>query len=73
MLVKLYKLDHDVHMMIQDKGVGFEMGTRKHGSYGLLTMEERVVELGGQFRLSSNVGEGTTVFVSIPYEPPIVR
>ncbi|MCR8657775.1 sensor histidine kinase [Paenibacillus endoradicis] len=72
MLVKLYKLDHDVHMIIQDKGVGFEMGTRKQGSYGLLTMEERVIELGGQFRLSSNVGEGTTVFVSIPYEPPIV-
>ena len=73
MLVKLYKLDHDVHMMIQDKGVGFEMGARKQGSYGLLTMEERVIELGGQFRLSSNVGEGTTVFVSIPYEPPVVR
>lgn len=72
MLVKLYKLDHDVHMIIQDKGVGFEMGTRKQGSYGLLTMEERVIELGGQFRLSSDVGEGTTVFVSIPYEPPIV-
>jgi len=72
LLVKLYRLEHDVHMMIQDKGIGFEMGTRKQGSYGLLTMEERVIELGGQFRLSSNVGEGTTVFVSIPYEPPIV-
>lgn len=72
MLVKLYNIDHDVHMMIKDNGVGFEASSRKQGSYGLLTMEERVIELGGKFRLNSTVGEGTIVFVSVPYEPPTV-
>lgn len=70
MLVKLHRIDNDVHMIIQDDGIGFDMGTRKQGSYGLLTMEERVIELGGRFRLSSELDEGTTVFVTIPYEPP---
>lgn len=72
MIVKLYRLEQDVHMIIQDNGVGFDTSLKKQGSYGLLTMEERVIELGGKFRLSSEVGNGTTVFISIPYEPPIV-
>lgn len=72
MLVKLYRIEQDVHMVIQDNGIGFDASLKKQGSYGLLTMEERVIELGGKFRLSSEVDNGTTVFISIPYEPPIV-
>jgi len=72
MLIKLYRLEQEIHMVIQDNGMGFEIKNRKQGSYGLLTMEERVRELGGQFRILSEPGEGTAIYVTIPYEPPLV-
>ncbi|MCM3632686.1 sensor histidine kinase [Paenibacillus camelliae] len=72
MLIKLYRLEEEINMVIQDDGIGFELKGRKQGSYGLLTMEERVIELGGQFRIISEVGEGTAIYVTIPYEPPMV-
>lgn len=72
MIIKLYRLDQNIHLVIQDDGVGFEVNKRKQGSYGLLTMEERVIELGGQFRLISEIDEGTAIYVTIPYEPPMV-
>lgn len=72
MIIKLYRLDQNIHLVIQDDGVGFDVNKRKQGSYGLLTMEERVIELGGQFRLISEIDEGTAIYVTIPYEPPMV-
>lgn len=72
MLIKLYKLEQNIHLVIQDDGVGFDVKKRKQGSYGLLTMEERVIELGGQFRIISELDEGTAIYVTIPYEPPLV-
>src|SRR5690606_15565092 len=42
MLIKLYRLEEEINMVIQDDGIGFELKGRKQGSYGLLTMEERV-------------------------------
>lgn len=72
MMIKLYKLDANIHLVIQDDGVGFDINQRKQGSYGLLTMEERVIELGGQFRIISELDEGTAIYVTIPYEPPMV-
>ena len=72
MLIKLYRMEQEISMVIQDDGVGFELKERKQGSYGLLTMEERVIELGGQFRIISEVGEGTAIYVTIPFEPPMV-
>lgn len=72
MIIKLYRLDQNIHLVIQDDGAGFDVNKRKQGSYGLLTMEERVIELGGQFRLISEIDEGTAIYVTIPYEPPMV-
>jgi NarL family two-component system sensor histidine kinase LiaS len=72
MLIKLYKLEQNIHLVIQDDGIGFVVNKRKQGSYGLLTMEERVIELGGQFRIISELEEGTAIYVTIPYEPPMV-
>jgi len=66
MLIKLLNYDNKVHMTIQDNGVGFDVELKKQSSYGLLTMEERVTELGGALQVMSEVGVGTTIHLWIP-------
>ncbi|WP_331697299.1 sensor histidine kinase [Paenibacillus sp. IITD108] len=66
MLIKLLNYDNKVHMTIQDNGVGFDVELKKQSSYGLLTMEERVNELGGAFQVMSEAGVGTTIHLWIP-------
>jgi len=65
--ITLFKLEQDVHLYIEDNGIGFDNQNRKQGSYGLLTMEERVRELDGKFSLCSEFGKGTRIEIIIPY------
>jgi PAS domain S-box-containing protein len=67
--VKLAGKRREVELTIQDFGVGFEAATRMPGKLGLLTMEERVNALGGEFLLKSRPGEGTTIRARIPRNP----
>jgi len=54
-------------MTIRDNGIGLQPGSRnRHGSFGLVGIEERIAILGGSFSISSSQGVGTTVVVSIP-------
>lgn len=60
-----------VHLQVCDNGRGFTVtATRRHlaqrGSLGLIGMEERAAFLGGQFRVDSAPGRGTTVLVDTP-------
>jgi len=54
-------------MTIRDNGVGMQPGSRnRHGSFGLVGIEERVGILGGSFSISSGLDSGTTIVVTIP-------
>ncbi|MEW7850833.1 CHASE domain-containing protein [Massilia aurea] len=54
-------------MTIRDNGIGLQPGSRnRHGSFGLVGIEERIAILGGSFSISSSQGVGTTIVVSIP-------
>lgn len=57
-------------MTIRDNGVGLQPGSRnRHGSFGLVGIEERIAILGGSFSInSSGMGSGTTIVVSIPVD-----
>jgi signal transduction histidine kinase len=57
-----------VHAEVSDTGRGFsvEEATKSGESIGLCSMRERVQLLGGTLRLSSLLGHGTTVEISIP-------
>jgi signal transduction histidine kinase len=57
-------------MTIRDNGVGLQPGSRnRHGSFGLVGIEERIAILGGSFSINSNgMGSGTTIVVSIPVD-----
>jgi PAS domain S-box-containing protein len=62
--------EHDnenILLKIQDNGMGFEVG--KIGdkkTLGLLGMRERTLMMGGEFRIESDPGKGTTLFVTVP-------
>jgi signal transduction histidine kinase len=59
-------------VVVSDDGTGFDAagsGTGRLGSYGLLTMRERVAGLGGQFAIESQPGKGTRVCIFVPCNP----
>ncbi|MUT68667.1 sensor histidine kinase [Paenibacillus sp. NEAU-GSW1] len=68
MEIRLYREEHEVRMLIADDGVGFDAEAKKQTSYGLLTMEERVNELGGSLHMISKPGAGATIDIRIPFE-----
>jgi two-component system sensor histidine kinase DegS len=57
-------------LVVTDDGVGFEISTkdgRNKQHYGLMTMKERVTLIKGKFTIESTTGQGTKIFVSIPF------
>lgn len=57
----------NLFLSIQDDGQGFHPDREK--GLGLLGMEERVAHLNGRFRVTSAVGQGTSVYVELPLVP----
>jgi PAS domain S-box-containing protein len=56
-----------IELITQDNGAGFDpSAVGRQGSFGLLGMKERAHLLGGEFKISSTPGKGTTVVVHIP-------
>jgi len=66
MSIHLSGFGRQVRLTFVDDGVGFEVEARKHSSYGLLTMEERVLEMGGSLDIESKSGAGTKIEIWIP-------
>jgi len=66
--ISLQEQDNEnILLKIQDNGRGFEVG--KIGdkkTLGLLGMRERTLMMGGEFRIESDPGKGTTLFVTVP-------
>ncbi|MED4602611.1 sensor histidine kinase [Paenibacillus validus] len=55
-----------VRLLIRDNGVGFDLDMRKQASYGIVTMNERVNEIGGSMNLLTAPGKGTRIEIRIP-------
>jgi signal transduction histidine kinase len=56
-----------IWLRISDDGDGFDPdGPRSAASYGLTGMRERTESLGGEFKLASAPGAGTTIDVLLP-------
>jgi PAS domain S-box-containing protein len=59
--------DEFILLEIEDNGKGFDsnsIGDKK--TLGLLGMKERTLMMGGEFRMESQPGKGTTLFVTVP-------
>ncbi|MEI7861053.1 MAG: sensor histidine kinase [Planctomycetota bacterium] len=66
--IGLFVSDTSVQLKIQDTGDGFEPDNTKTGGFGLLGMKERAKLAGGEVRIVSRRGAGTTVICTAPLE-----
>lgn len=73
MEIKLHRKGSEVRMLLKDTGIGFDLEAKKQTSYGLLTMEERVNELGGYLHMVSKPGEGTSIDIRVPMDGGIEK
>ncbi|MFY0543143.1 sensor histidine kinase [Brevibacillus sp. H7] len=66
--VKLEFLDENLHLVVKDDGVGFDMKDRaaNGSSFGLMGMKERTQLLEGSMEIQSTLGQGTKVMFQIP-------
>jgi signal transduction histidine kinase len=56
-----------VWLRVEDDGQGFDVTQpRSENSFGLMGMRERTESLGGEFKLSSEPGQGTSVEIVLP-------
>ena len=54
---------------IKDNGVGIDKKKiESMNSFGIIGMKERAIILGGELQISGKPGQGTTVFISIPWQ-----
>ena len=64
--VHLHETD-GLWLRVSDDGVGFDVDApAPETSFGLIGMKERTESLGGEFRISSQPGRGTSVEVLLP-------
>lgn len=66
MEIKLQYRSGLVRLIIQDNGVGFDLDTKKQTSYGLVSMKERVNEIGGSIDMITAPGKGTRIDIRVP-------
>jgi len=68
--IRLQKLPAVLRLTVSDDGKGFDAKTRKAPNakmgWGLITMRERALAMGGSLRLESAPGKGTRVIVDVP-------
>jgi len=61
--------DVKLHITIMDEGIGFDTGlSAKNRHAGLKNMEARAKMLGGQMKIKSRPGQGTSLNFTIPFE-----
>jgi signal transduction histidine kinase len=63
--IRLAEGDEDLTFQVSDDGVGFDPGARGYGT-GLQGMADRLAALGGELRVDSELGGGTTVHGRLP-------
>jgi signal transduction histidine kinase len=64
--VELTQSDTEVRIEIRDDGEGFDVQAQSDAHLGLHNMEVRTKEIGGTFSISSRIGAGTSVVVTVP-------
>ena len=55
-------------LTVSDDGVGFVAAVGRPTSFGVVGMRERVLIMGGELSLESELGEGTTLIVRVPLD-----
>ena len=66
MEIRIHKRGDVVKVTLRDNGIGFELDEKKQASYGMSTMQERVLEVGGSIQIITAPGKGTRIEITIP-------
>lgn len=68
--VRVDRAESQLVIEISDRGSGFhpEPAGEWHGHLGISGMRERVESLGGQFRIESEIGQGTRILAHLPLQ-----
>ena len=64
--IKLTERNGRLHLAIHDQGVGFDLAQVPDDRFGLKGIRKRADLLGGQAKIASKPGEGTTIAVDLP-------
>lgn len=71
--VRLWQEAGALCLSVGDDGKGFDPAQRRPGqSFGLVGMQERVLMLGGQLRIDSRPGEGTTLCARVTLDEEVM-
>ena len=65
--LRIVATDESLGISIEDNGRGFGLTPEREGADGLLNMRQRLEEIGGEFRLTSNAGGGTQISFICPW------
>jgi signal transduction histidine kinase len=68
----LHIQQHRLLLWVRDDGHGMSVSGNGHG-HGLASMEQRIRDLGGEWKISSEPGRGTAVSVSVPLGHELAR
>ncbi|WHY01641.1 PAS domain-containing protein [Neobacillus sp. DY30] len=63
--VTIREMDQMIRVMIEDKGLGFDVDSQSRG-VGLFSMDERARAVGGELTINSSPGKGTRVILEVP-------
>jgi NarL family two-component system sensor histidine kinase LiaS len=63
--VKLLHRQDGIRLSIRDNGVGFNLDAKKHASYGIVSMKERVNEIGGSLHIITAPDRGTRIEIRV--------
>jgi len=66
--IRMEEIDNELHLLIQDDGVGFDTHAPRRG-LGLLGMSERVSMLGGEMNVDGSHGVRISVILPLADEP----
>ena len=64
--VSLFEKDGQLILTIRDDGKGLDETRTNKRTLGLLGMKERTLMMGGEYNITSAMGQGTTVTVTVP-------
>jgi PAS domain S-box-containing protein len=69
--IRLVAEEGQLVLTVRDDGSGIVPGAPRSNGIGLVSMRERATALGGQLRVASIPGRGTTIEVTLPLETPV--
>jgi signal transduction histidine kinase len=65
--VELFETSDALHLVVRDSGIGFDPKAAMKGKgLGLISMQERIKLVKGEFSIDSQLNRGTTIHASVP-------